>query len=67
MATALLLSSSGTITGTPTEVGAFHFTVQVKDSSGSTATQAFTISIIPPTLPQVNIGVPPTSPAAHPV
>jgi hypothetical protein len=65
MATALLLSSSGTITGTPTEVGAFHFTVQVKDSSGSTATQAFTISIIPPTLPQVNIGVPPTSPAAQ--
>jgi len=65
MATALSLSSSRTITGTPTEVGALHFTVQVKDSSGSTATQAFTISIFPPTLPQVNIGVPPTSPAAQ--
>ncbi len=65
MATALSLSSSGTIAGTPTEAGAFNFTVQVKDSSGSTATKAFTIFIIPPTLPQVNTGVPPTSPAAQ--
>jgi hypothetical protein len=65
MATALSLSSSGTIAGTPTEPGAFNFTVQVKDSSGSTATKAFTIFIIPPTLPQVNTGVPPTSPAAQ--
>ncbi|MBZ5594121.1 MAG: Ig domain-containing protein [Acidobacteriia bacterium] len=66
MPTGLSLSASGVITGTPTAAGAFSFTVLVKDSSGSVASQTFTISIIPPTLPQVNIaGVPQTSPAGQ--
>jgi putative Ig domain-containing protein len=66
LATGLSLSAAGTITGTPTKAGAFNFTVQVKDSSETTATQAFTISIVPPTVPQVNVaGLLSTSPAGQ--
>ncbi len=66
LAPGLLLSSKGVVTGTPTKAGAFSFTLQVKDSVGATATQAFTISVVPPTVPEVNIaGVPPTSPAGQ--
>jgi hypothetical protein len=66
MATGLSLSSSGVINGTPTKAGAFNFTVQVKDSNGSAATLAFTISVVLPSVPQVNIaGVPQTSPAGQ--
>jgi hypothetical protein len=62
----LLLSSSGVITGTPTQAGAFNFTLQVKDGAGASATKTFTISVVPPSVPQVNVsGVPPSSPAAQ--
>jgi len=65
MPTGLSLSSTGIVTGTPSAAGAFTFTVQAKDSNGVTATQIFTISIIPPTVPQVNVGAPPTTAAGQ--
>ena len=46
----LTLSPAGAITGTPTTTGTASFTVQVKDSSGTTATQALTIAVAPPSL-----------------
>jgi hypothetical protein len=62
----LVLTGAGTLSGTPSEAGAFSFTVQVTDSNGATASQAFTISITPPNLPQVNVsGVPESSTAAQ--
>jgi hypothetical protein len=66
MAPGLSLSTTGIISGTPTVAGAFSFTARVNDASGNIVTQMFTISIIPPALPQVNIsGVPQTSPAGQ--
>jgi hypothetical protein len=41
----LTLSSSGVIGGTPTADGTFHFTVQVTDVGGRTATAALGISV----------------------
>ena len=41
-------SSSAEITGTPTVLGKYKFTVQVTDSSGNTVTQALSITINPP-------------------
>ncbi|HEY8869402.1 MAG TPA: Ig domain-containing protein [Candidatus Limnocylindrales bacterium] len=43
--TGLTPSTSGSISGTPSKVGNFTFTVQVRDSSASTATAVFTIKI----------------------
>ena len=37
-----------TITGTPTTVQATTFTIQVQDSAGATAQQAFSLTINPP-------------------
>ncbi len=37
---------SGLLSGTPTVAGPFNFTVQVKDSAGSVATQSFSITIL---------------------
>jgi hypothetical protein len=44
----LALSSTGTISGTPTLEGNFAFTVKATDSVGGTATQALTITITAP-------------------
>ena len=41
----LSLSSTGQITGTPTQAGTASFTAQVTDSSSATATQALSITI----------------------
>jgi subtilase family serine protease len=41
------LSTGGVISGTPTAIGTFNFTVQVKDSTGVTATKALSITIDP--------------------
>jgi uncharacterized protein (TIGR03437 family) len=41
----LTLSSSGTISGTPTAVGTSNFTARVVDSASASATGAFTITI----------------------
>jgi hypothetical protein len=48
----LTLSSSGTITGTPSQSGTFSFTAQVADSASHTATQTYglTIASAPPPL-----------------
>jgi uncharacterized repeat protein (TIGR01451 family) len=43
----LSLSSAGAITGIPTAVGTFNFTLKLVDSTGLTATQAQTIMIAP--------------------
>jgi len=42
-----LNSSNGTLSGTPTQIGTFTFTIQVKDSSNSTSTKEFTLTINP--------------------
>ncbi len=41
----LSLSSGGAISGTPSESGAFSFTVQVRDNEGQTAQRAFTLTV----------------------
>jgi hypothetical protein len=46
----LTLSSSGTISGTPTTAGPSTFTVLATDSSGATGSQSFTITISAPSL-----------------
>ncbi|HEY0640284.1 MAG TPA: putative Ig domain-containing protein [Pseudonocardiaceae bacterium] len=40
-------ASPGRVQGTPTTAGTFTFTVRVADSSGQTATQQFTIRVLP--------------------
>jgi hypothetical protein len=58
------LSSSGVLSGTPTETGAFSFEVTVQDSSGQTATAGFVfysrapVRITTTSLPDGNIGRP---------
>ena len=44
--TGLKLSTSGTISGTPTAAGSYGFAVQVRDSGGATATQSYTVSVV---------------------
>lgn len=39
---------SGLISGTPTQIGNFQFTVQVQDNEGNTATKVFTIVVFDP-------------------
>jgi hypothetical protein len=46
----LSLSATGAISGTPTAPGATGFTVQLRDSSGATATQSLSITITAPQL-----------------
>jgi hypothetical protein len=57
-------NSNGTLTGTPTVPGIYSFIVTVKDSTGATASQAFSLTITPPpltilttTLPNGQVGV----------
>ena len=44
----LVLSSGGALSGTPASSGAFQFTVQVIDIAGSTASEAFGLTIVDP-------------------
>ncbi len=59
--TGLGLSSSGVISGTPTQAGTFTFTVNVNNNIGASATQSFTITVTgdsstdTPTLPPVGM------------
>ena len=46
----LSLSGAGTLSGTPTKPGTFEFTARATDSSGGSATGAFTVQIAPPPL-----------------
>lgn len=45
----LTLSSSGTISGTPSATGTFNFTLAVSDASGCSGSQAYSINIVCPT------------------
>lgn len=44
-----LAGATGIISGTPSAVGTYNFTVQVTDSNGSTGTQGFRIIVVAPT------------------
>jgi uncharacterized repeat protein (TIGR01451 family) len=50
----LTLSTSGTISGTPTAIGIFNFNVTVFDASGCSASSAYSITVAPvlPSAPQ---------------
>lgn len=58
----ILGSTNGLISGTPTRSGVFTFTVAVRDSQGTTASQSFTMDVAglrittPPTLPSGGLG-----------
>jgi hypothetical protein len=45
-----LNTTTGAISGTPTAGGTFNFTVQAKDSKGSTGTQAYSLTVNAPTI-----------------
>ncbi|TDX86392.1 T9SS-dependent choice-of-anchor J family protein [Epilithonimonas xixisoli] len=47
----LTLSSSGTISGTPTATGTFNFTATVSDASGCSRSQAYSITVVCPSNP----------------
>ena len=44
----LVISSSGTISGTPTASGTYNYTVTITDSAGNTGTLNCTITVAPP-------------------
>lgn len=46
----LQLSTSGSLSGTPTGGGSFNFTVTVTDKNGDTGSQALTMIVYPPTI-----------------
>jgi hypothetical protein len=46
----LSLSSSGLLSGTPTAVGSFTFTIQATDATSLTSSQPYTITIVAPTI-----------------
>lgn len=46
----LALSAGGTLAGTSNQVGSYNFTVTATDANGQTGNQAYTLSIIAPTL-----------------
>jgi hypothetical protein len=48
------MSSSGTISGTPTVSGTFSYTVTVKDSAGNTGTVNCSVTVNPPPPPPVS-------------
>ena len=50
----ITLSASGTLSGTPTALGTFSFTVTVADNSGCSGSQAYSITVNPvaPSAPQ---------------
>ena len=59
-----LQASSGQISGTPSQSGAFSFTVQAKDSSGNTATAGFSVNIAAPSTPVVSSISPSSGPTS---
>jgi hypothetical protein len=56
----LALGADGTITGTPTDIGASSFTVQATDSLGWTGQRDYTVTVVQPPVS----GPPPTPPGA---
>src|SRR5437660_3844251 len=56
--TGLSLSSSGTLSGTPTVAGAFPFTVAVKDAASGSASANLSINVVTAAAPTVSISSP---------
>jgi len=66
--TGLALDAAGNITGTPTTIGTFNFTITATDANGCLGTRAYEIIIAalgcppitvnPPTLPPATVGIP---------
>src|SRR5690349_3408368 len=56
--TGLSLSSSGTLSGTPTVAGAFPFTVAVKDAVSGSASASLSINVVTAAPPTVSISNP---------
>src|SRR5437588_1412929 len=56
--TGLSLSSSGTLSGTPTVAGAFPFTVGVKDAASGSASANLSINVVTAAAPSVSISSP---------
>src|SRR5881296_1098665 len=56
--TGLSLSSTGTISGTPTVAGAFPFTVAVKDAASASASASLSINVVTAAAPSVSISSP---------
>src|SRR5438552_1165340 len=56
--TGLSLSSSGTLSGTPTVAGAFPFTVAVKDAASGSASANLSINVVTAAAPSVSISSP---------
>ena len=46
----IALSSAGALSGTPTSIGSFNFTVTATDSVGFTGSQAYTFNVAAPTI-----------------
>jgi hypothetical protein len=51
-----LNAASGIVSGTPSDVGTFNFTVQVSDAANSTVTRVHALVIGVPDLPAISIG-----------
>jgi len=59
-------STKGTLSGTPTATGTFHFTVGVTDSAQATLTQAYDLTVAAPALSKPDIsGITDTEPPAQ--
>src|SRR5437899_167248 len=56
--TGLILSSSGTLAGTPTVAGAFPLTVAVKDAASGSASASLSINVVTAAAPTVSISSP---------
>jgi uncharacterized protein (TIGR03437 family) len=54
----LSLTSSGTISGTPTKIGSFAFTAKVSDSTGAAVSSAFSIAVVAPPLTVTSTSLP---------
>lgn len=48
--TGISLSSGGSLSGTPTQVGTFNITITATDANGQTGSRAYTLSVSAPTL-----------------
>lgn len=53
----LELSDDGVLNGTPTKAGKYDFNVKVTDSIGNTASNQYTITVVPSTVPVTSITV----------
>jgi len=54
----MTVSGTGTLAGTPTTPGTYLFTVIVKDSTGTTASKIFSLTILPPPLAILTAALP---------